>query len=113
MSAASFGGSFNLVESDDSIQKNMFTSYLRRVALDAQFPFIKYLPGVPSASSMISGLVENIVSKRRKEIEESITKKDILQIFIDTNNVDPVSFTDKHIRAEMILFMLVCQICYY
>jgi hypothetical protein len=113
MSAASFGGSFNLVESDDSIQRNMFTSYLRRVALDAQFPFIKYFPGVPSASSMISGLVENIVSKRRNEIEEGITKKDILQIFIDTNNVDPVSFTDKHIRAEMILFMLVCQICCY
>jgi hypothetical protein len=113
MSAASFGGSFNLVESDDNTQKNIFTSYLKRVALDAQFPFIKYLPGVPLASSLISGLVEDIVSKRRKEIEEGIMKKDILQIFIDTNNADPVSFTDKHIRAEMILFMLVCQICQY
>lgn len=106
MSAASFGGSFNLVESDDNTQKNIFTSYLKRVALDAQFPFIKYLPGVPLASSLISGLVEDIVSKRRKEIEEGIMKKDILQIFIDTNNADPVSFTDKHIRAEMILFMI-------
>jgi Cytochrome P450 len=111
MSAASFGGSFNLVESDDTTQKNMFNSYLRRVALDAQFPFIKYLPGIPSASSMISGLIENIVSKRRIEMEKGITKKDILQIFVDTNNADPMSFTDKHIQAEMILFMFVCQVC--
>jgi cytochrome P450 len=105
MSAASFGGSFNLVESDDSKQKNLFNSYLKRVALNAQIPFVKNLPGVPSASSMVAGLIDNIVSKRREEIEKGIIKKDLLQIFVDTNNADPVSFTDKHIRDEMILFM--------
>ncbi|PMD33538.1 cytochrome P450 [Hyaloscypha variabilis F] len=106
MSAASFGGSFNLVESDDNTQKNIFNSYLRRVALDAQFPLLRHLPGVPSASSMISGLVERIVSKRRQEMEKGVMKKDILQIFVDTHNADPISFTDKHIRNEMILFMI-------
>ncbi len=82
---------------------------MRRVAIDAQFPFVRYLPGVPSASSVISGLIERIVSRRRKEMEKGITKKDILQMFIDTNNADPVSFTEKHIRDEMILFMYVCN----
>jgi len=110
MSAASFGGSFNLVESDDNTQKNIFNSYLRRVALDAQFPLLRHLPGVPSASSMISGLVERIVSKRRQEMEKGVMKKDILQIFVDTHNADPISFTDKHIHDEMILFMQVYHI---
>lgn len=110
MSAASFGGSFNLVVSDDDTQKNIFNSYLRRVALDAQFPFIRYIPGIPPASSMTTDLIEKIVSKRRQEMEKGINKKDILQIFIDTNNADPVSFTEKHIRGEMILFMQVCQL---
>lgn len=107
MSAASFGGSFNLVISDDSKQKDLFNSYLKRVAIDAQFPFIRYIPGVPSASSMLGGLIDRILVKRREEVAKGITKKDLLQIFIDTNKADPVSFTDKHIRDEMILFMLV------
>jgi hypothetical protein len=105
MSATSFGGSFNLVESDDTKQKDLFNSYLRRVAIDAQFPFIKHLPRVPSAISMVSDLIESIVSKRRHEMQKGIRKQDILQIFVDTNNTDPVVFTDKHIRGEMILFM--------
>jgi hypothetical protein len=107
MSAASFGGSFNLVISDDSRQKDLFSSYLKRVALDGQFPFFKYLPGVKPASFMVAPLIHRIVSKRREEVEKGISKKDLLQIFIDTNRADPVSFTDKHIRDEMILFMSV------
>jgi len=107
MSAASFGGSFNLVISDDSKQKGLLTSYLQRVAIDAQFPFIKYLPGVNPASSMVSGLVDRIILKRREEMEKGINKKDLLQILMDTNKADPMSFTDKHIQEEMILFMSV------
>jgi hypothetical protein len=109
MSAASFGGSFNLVESDDTNQKDLFNSYLKRVAIDAQFPFVKYMPGIPSASSMVVGLIDRIVSTRREEIEKGVVKKDLLQIFVETNNADPVSFTDKHIREEMILFMSVTR----
>lgn len=109
MSAASFGGSFNLVESDDTKQKDLFNTYLKRVAIDAQFPLVKYLPGIPSASSMVAGLIDRIVSKRREEMEKGIVKKDLLQIFVETNNADPVSFTEKHIRDEMILFMSVTQ----
>jgi cytochrome P450 len=109
MSAASFGGSFNLVESDDTKQKDLFNSYLKRVAIDAQFPFVKYLPGIPSASSMVADLIDRIVSKRREEMEKGIVKKDLLQIFVETNNADPVSFSEKHIHAEMLLFMSVTQ----
>lgn len=107
MSAASFGGSFNLVESDDMKQKDLFNAYLRRVAIDVQVPFVEYMPGVKSASFMVTGLIEIIVSKRQKELEKGISKKDLLQIFVDTHNADPISFTVKHIRDEMILFMSV------
>lgn len=107
MSSALFGGSFNLVVSDDSKQKNLLNRYMRRVAIDAQFPFVKYLPGVKPASSIISDVIERTVAKRRQEMEKGISKNDILQILVDTNNADPIAFTDKHIRNEMILFMWV------
>jgi hypothetical protein len=105
MSSALFGGSFNLVVSDDSKQKNLLNKYMQRVGIDAQFPFVRYIPGVPSASSMVSDVIQRTVSKRRQEMEKGIRKNDILQIFVDTNLADPVAFTDKHIQVEMILFM--------
>jgi hypothetical protein len=107
MCATSFGGSFNLVESDDAKLKNMFMKRLQRGAIDAQFPFVKYLPFVPPSNTVeFSQLVYDIVAKRRKENKESgIKKKDLVQIFIDINEADPVGFTEKHIREEMLLFM--------
>ena len=103
MSATSFGGSFNLVESDDARQKGIFNDYLKRLAFDAQFAFLR--PLLPPPSTKIRDLVHRIVTKRRDEMEKGIEKKDLLQIFIDAHNADPIAFSDKHIRDEMILFM--------
>jgi cytochrome P450 len=106
MSAASFGGSFNLVESDNSEQKDMFNAYLKRVAFDAILPFVKLLPFVPpSSSGRITEQVHEIVAKRRKEMKSSLTRKDILQILINMN-ADSVSFSEKHLREDMITFMI-------
>lgn len=105
MASASFGGSFNLVESDDRNQKELFNSYLKRVAIDAQFPFLKYVPFLTPSSSIVAGLIDRIVLKRRQEMEIGIEKKDLLQILVDTNNANPIEFSHKHIQAEMILFM--------
>lgn len=110
MAAASFGGSFNLVESDDSKQKEMFNTYLKRLAFDVQFPILKYLPFVPRATSSMAKIIGEIVSKRRVEMEKGVVKNDLLQIFVDTNNADPVMFSDKHIEVEMILFMWVISV---
>ena len=107
MSAASFGGSFNLVESDNSEQKDMFNAYLKRVAFDAILPFVKLLPFVPpSSSGRITEQVHEIVAKRRKEIKSGLARKDILQILIDMNDADSVSFSEKHLREDMITFMI-------
>ncbi len=105
MSASSFGGSFNLVESDDQIQKNLFNSYLKRLAIDAQFPLVKYLPFVPVSSAQVAPLVDRIVSRRRADMEKGIEKKDLLQNLMKLHLADPVGFSDKHIETEMILFM--------
>lgn len=107
MGATSFGGSFNLVESDDATLKNMFTKRLQRAAIDSQFPFVKFLPFVPpSSADHINTMIDDIVARRRKENKEKgVTKKDLVQIFIDNNDADPERFTHKHIQEEMVLFM--------
>lgn len=106
MSATSFGGSFGLVESDDAHQKGLLSAYLRRLAVDAQFPFYKHLPGVSSPYAEIKDLIHEITTKRRDEMEKGIIKKDLLQIFMDTHKADPVGFSEQHLRDEMILFMI-------
>lgn len=107
MGATSFGGSFNLVESDDAKLKNMFMKRLQRVAIDAQFPFVKYLPFVPPSNvEEFNTMIDKIVARRRKENKEKgVAKRDLVQIIIDNNDADPVGFTEAHIREEMLLFM--------
>lgn len=107
MGATSFGGSFNLVESDDTALKGMFMKRLQRAAIDSQFPFVKFLPFVPRTNADdINKIIDDIVARRRKEIKEKgVTKKDLVQIFIDNNDADPEGFTEKHIQEEMVLFM--------
>lgn len=107
MGATSFGGSFNLVVSDDAKLKNMFMKRLQRVAIDAQFPFVKYLPFVPPSNvEEFNTMIDKIVARRRKENKEKgVAKRDLVQIIIDNNDADPVGFTEAHIREEMLLFM--------
>ncbi|KAH7408064.1 cytochrome P450 [Cadophora sp. MPI-SDFR-AT-0126] len=105
MSATSFGGSFNLVASNDKKLKNLFHDRLKRAAVDAQFPFIKYLPFVPpSQSEEFNNMIDGIISKRRAE--KGPVKRDLVQIFLESHEEDPVAFTHQHIREEMALFMI-------
>jgi cytochrome P450 len=109
MSATSFGGSFNLVVSNDSELKDMFIRRLARAAIDAQFPFLKHVPFVPPTNAKEMNIyIDRIIDKRRKEIEAGEpVKKDLVQILVDTHNADPTGFSNAHIREEMMLFMLV------
>ncbi|CZT12574.1 hypothetical protein WAI453_005583 [Rhynchosporium graminicola] len=105
MSASSFGGSFNLVSSNDKRLKNMFHHRLKRAAIDAQFPFLKYLPFVPPIESEdFKSMIDGIIAKRRSEIGPP--KKDLVQIFVETNDADPIAFSHLHIHEEMALFMV-------
>ncbi|KAH9207521.1 cytochrome P450 [Leptodontidium sp. 2 PMI_412] len=105
MSATSFGGSFNLVASNDKKLKNLFLDRLKRAAIDAQFPIIKYLPFVPpSQSEEFNNMIDDIISKRRAE--KGPVKKDLVQIFLESNDADPIAFSHLHIREEMSLFMI-------
>jgi len=108
MSATSFGGSFGLVASNDHKVKQAFSDRLKHAAVDAQFPFLKYLPFMPpSMNDDFNNMITDIVSKRRSEMTaKSPVKRDLLQLFIDSNDADPVAFTDLHLREEMSLFMV-------
>ncbi|KUJ06610.1 cytochrome P450 [Mollisia scopiformis] len=105
MSATSFGGSFGLVESNDLKMKNMVMDRLKRAALDAQLPFIKYLPFVPpSQGEGLNNIIDDIVATRKAESQKP--KKDLLQIIVDVNENNPDTFTHLHVREEMSLFMI-------
>jgi hypothetical protein len=106
MSSTSFGGSFNLVKSNDSKVKDMFINRLKRATVDIMFPWVQYLPFVPPSTEQdMKNIIDNIIAKRRAEKEKGGVKRDLVQIFVDTNDADPVSFSEMHIREEMTLFM--------
>lgn len=109
MSATSFGGSFNLVETNDTKLKDMFVRRLKKTALDGTFPLIKHLPFLASVTREMNTLIDGIIAKRRKlnAAAGEKPKKDLVQIFVDTNDFNPSTFTQAHIREEMILFMYV------
>ncbi len=106
MAAVSFGGTFGLVESDDAKQKDIFNNYLMKTTIVSLLPYnITHLPFIPAPSVTIQPLIDRIVAKRRSEMEKGTNKKDLLQMLIDAQDEDPISFTDKHLRDEMIMFM--------
>ena len=49
-------------------------------------------------------MIDGIISKRRAE--KGPVKKDLVQIFLESHEADPVAFTHQHIREEMALFMI-------
>lgn len=84
----------------------MFMDRLKRSAMDTQFPIIKYLPFIPSSQSEeFNSMIDDIIVKRRAE--KGPPKKDLLQIFLDSNDLDPAAFSHLHVREEMALFMCV------
>jgi len=106
MSATSFGGSFNSVRTNDNYLKNLFIQHLQETAMETNLPFIKWLPffRLRKADEM-DKITDGIISKRLNSKDQA--RKDLLQIFLDTHKTNPESFSDKHIKEEMRLFMYV------
>jgi cytochrome P450 len=104
MSATSFGGSFDSVRTNDNYLKNLFIQYLQETALDTNFPFLKWLPSQrPRKGAVVDKITHDIVSKRLNSKDQ--TRKDLLQILLDTHKANPEAFSDQHIKDEMRLFM--------
>ena len=106
MSATSFGGSFQLTTTDDTKIRKMFHKRLIKAAINTQLPWLRYVPFVSLQSPDMDAMIEGIVTKRRKALEAGEEKKDLLQIFLDTQDAHPKEFTEKHIYDEMRLFMI-------
>lgn len=104
MSATSFGGSFDTVRTNDAKMKKLFINHLQEAALYSTFTFLKWVPFMePKAVVKLDQITDAIVSKRLKA--EDQTRKDLLQIFLDAHKENPTSFSDKHLKEEMRLFM--------
>jgi hypothetical protein len=106
MSATSFGGSFDSVRTNDNYLKNLFIQHLQEAAIDTDFPFLKWLPFLRLRKvDEMNKITDGIISKRLNSKER--IRKDLLQIFLDTHQTNPESFSDKHLQEEMRLFMYV------
>ena len=107
MSATLFGGSFGLVINEDPHMKNLFLNRLRRIFVDVVFPFLKYVPWIPSPITEMDGMIDGIVGTRRRQMRKGKGEDDLLQIFLDANESDPEGFSNRHLMEEMRLFMYV------
>src|ERR1700722_2453303 len=97
MSATSFGGSFDSVRTDDNYLKNLFMQHMQENAIYTTFPFLDWLPfGPPRKSAEMDKITDSIVSKRLHAKDQ--TRKDLLQIFLDTHKTNPEAFSDKHLK---------------
>ena len=106
MSASLFGGSFNLVETDDQTLKSLFTSHMKWVAFNYSFPWAEQIPFLPKDRIQdTKKFLDDVIAKRRTEMRSGIAKKDIFQILIDNHDANPGEFSLLHLRASMFIFM--------
>jgi cytochrome P450 len=104
MSATSFGGSFNSVRTNNNRLKNLFLEHLRETAIFANLSFLKWLPFIqPKKAAELDSITDAIITKRLNAKDQ--TRRDLLQIMLDTHMANPESFTNRHIKEEMRLFM--------
>lgn len=104
MSATSFGGSFDSVRSSNTHFKSLFLKHLKESALVASFTFLKWLPFVKlNTVAQLDKITDDIISKRHGAGGQA--RKDLLQIILDAHKADPNSFSEKHVKEEMRLFM--------
>jgi cytochrome P450 len=107
MSATSFGGSLNMVSSNGlALQKSM-NQFMMRGAIDAILPFVKYIPLIPPCQSpSLVKLTQQLIATRKEElIQKGQAKKDILQMLLNSQDADPVTFSDLRVLDEMNTFM--------
>jgi len=104
MSAASFGGSFDLVAKNNKNLKTAFLAQVVRSTIYSRIPLLKYLPFAPPVlSEDITVLMDEILAKRKAR--KGPAKRDILQIILDAHQADPISFSENRLRDELNLFM--------
>ncbi|KAE9368279.1 cytochrome P450 [Stipitochalara longipes BDJ] len=105
MCATSLGGSFNLVTSNDHTLKKSLGLALKLASLKSQVPILKYLPFIAEyLLSDMNNVVEDIITRRRAETGE--VPRDLLQLILDANKVDPAFFPEQRIREELKLFIV-------
>ncbi|KAG4420054.1 hypothetical protein IFR04_006813 [Cadophora malorum] len=106
LTATVFGESWNLTKTNNTHLKEIFSRQLQKMLVHAQFPFLKYLPFVPNpVDPEIEQRLSGILSKRRS-LGTKNTKKDLLQMLIDTKEKYPSEYLEGHIKADMTLFMV-------
>ncbi|KAH7410702.1 cytochrome P450 [Cadophora sp. MPI-SDFR-AT-0126] len=106
LTATVFGESWNLTKTNNTHLKEMFSRQLRKMLIHAQFPFLKYLPFVPNpVDPEIQRRLDDILAKRRS-LGTKNSKKDLLQMLIDTKEKYPSEYLEGHIKADMALFMV-------
>jgi hypothetical protein len=104
MSATSFGGSFNSVRTNNNRLKNLFLEHLKETAIFTSLSFLKWLPFVrPKIAAELDNITDAVVTKRLNAKDQ--TRRDLLQILLDTHKANPESFTSQHLKEEMRLFM--------
>lgn len=104
MSATSFGGSWDSVRTNDAYMKRLFLNHLKEAALYANFAFLKWLPFTkPGTRAELDKITDSIVSKRQTAKDQ--TRRDLLQILLDTHKANPDFFSEMHLKEEMRMFM--------
>jgi cytochrome P450 len=107
MSASAFGGSLNMVSSNDITLKESITQLFSRQVLTSAFPLVRYLPFIPPAQSpSLVKMTEDIIATRKAEMaQKRNVKKDILQIILNAHTEEPELYTEQRVRDEMNMFM--------
>jgi hypothetical protein len=106
MSATCFGGSLNLVRSNDPTLRNAFKERTIRAVINSTIPYISYFLALPKGAGTIDRIVDNVLEERLGQTTGE-KKKDLLQILLDAHNQDPIGLSKAHVKDEMVLMMSV------
>lgn len=108
ITAAAFGGSFNLVRNKEHELRTRAQQFFKKQNIYGVLGFLKLIPGSterrrdPKLYAMLDDILQ-----RRSNMEKKLQKKDLLQIFLDAHQEDPKGYTWAHVKADMLLFLYV------
>lgn len=106
ITAAAFGGSFNLVRNKHHPLRSRMIDFFRKCNIYGLFGFLKLIPGSrerrrdPKLHSMLDEILQ-----RRANTGEKLQRKDLLQIFLEAHEKDPRGYTWDHVKVDMLLFL--------
>jgi len=106
MSATSFGGSFDLVRSDDSTLRNALKEKTIRSATISALPYISYILPPTKGAEKVDRIINAVLDKRLGQPEDK-KKKDLLQILLNVHDQNPTEFSQTHLKDEMQNMMYV------